>query len=157
LEGDVKRIFQTTFGVPTGNCFNAAVASILDLSEIPPIDPAQPNGDERWRGDWCDFFDRIRVRWSGVTWEPEFSNWEHHPKGLAIACVELRPGVLHAVVCLDGVPIHDVYPGSTFCALPDAEQRKFPILAWNSFSPLAEGEVNNREELGALPAGVRHG
>jgi hypothetical protein len=142
----MKRIFQTTFGVPTGNCFNAAVASVLELDSIPEIDPAlQP--DEAWRSAWCDFFDKIGVRWISVSWEPEYSNWRYHPPGLSIATVV----ILHAVVCLDGIPIHDVYPGSLFVALTDAMQRQLRIESWSYFGKLLEGELNDREALGCGP------
>lgn len=144
----MKRIFQTKFGVPTGNCFNAAVASILDLDYIPDIDPTLD--DVSWRVAWCDFFDAIGVRWTATSWEPEHSNWDYHPKGLSIGVFILGPGVRHAVVCYDGIPVHDVYPGSQFVALPTSEQKKYPIEAWTSLSVLGPTESNNRVELGAL-------
>jgi len=137
----MKPVFQTIFGYPTGNCFNAAVASILELDAIPDIDPQLPV--EEWERQWCRFFDTHGLKWESQTWEPEHNNWAIGFEGYRIAHVEIRPGVLHAIVCCDGKPVHDV--GGHFHQLPRLEQEKYRCLSWSWFEPLKNGERNSFE------------
>jgi hypothetical protein len=135
-----RPVFQTTFGYPTGNCFNAAVASVLSLDSIPEIDPAMD--EDEWVAAYCRFFDRLGVQWQSTTSEPEYSNWERFPHGIAIAHIEVAPGILHAVVCDNGKPVHDVMPGSPFLRLGPERQRNCRILSWTSFRQQCSGERN---------------
>jgi len=130
---------QTIFGYPTGNCFNAAVASILELDTIPDIDPTLPV--EEWEKQWCLFFDSKGLKWESRSVEPESNNWDIYFRGYSIAHVEVRPGVLHAIVCFNAVPIHDV--GGQFHTFPPEQQRKYRCLSWSWFDPLKEGETNS--------------
>lgn len=127
----MKPVFQTTFGVPTGNCFNAAVASILELDEIPAIDPTGAD-EEAWRKDWTRFFTERGYTWDAITYDEK--NWGTFPKGYSIANVELAPGVLHAIVMLDGEPVHDPMPGGPFLKLTSQQQRTYSILAYTRIS-----------------------
>ncbi|HEV7674381.1 MAG TPA: hypothetical protein VGQ12_07615 [Candidatus Angelobacter sp.] len=126
----MKNVFQTTFGVPTGNCFGACVASVLELEEIPDIDPAIPD-EEEWRQRWHKFFASIGYEWTCTTYDEQ--NWGPWPKGYSVAHVLLAPGILHALVMHDGVPIHDPLPGSPFLKLPPTEQRKHTIEGYSRF------------------------
>jgi|SRR6185369_950509 len=135
----MKKIVQTIFGYPSGNCFNAAVASVLELDFIPDINPALPA--EQWESEWCLFFDGLNLKWESRTVEPEGNNWDIYFRGYSIAHVEVRPGILHAIVCLNAVPVHDV--GGCFQMLPIDEQRKYRCLSWSWFDKLKEGERNS--------------
>ena len=127
----MKPVFQTTFGVPTGNCFGACVASILELQDIPcPVDPAHPDEDV-WYEEWRKWFAAKGYEWSCVTYDKE--NWGPWPKGYSVAHVLLRPGVLHAIVMLDGVPVHDPLPGSPFLQLSPEQQRQHTIEGYSRF------------------------
>jgi hypothetical protein len=130
----MKHVEQTTFGVPTGNCFAAAVASILELDFIPDIDPSIQDEAE-WRRQWTEFFSSIGYEWDAITWD---DNWNYSPKGFSIASVQLAPGVLHAIVCQDGVPVHDPLPGMPFLKLTSDEQRKYEIVAFTRMRPLTD-------------------
>ncbi|MFL6310579.1 MAG: hypothetical protein ACJ71W_00610 [Terriglobales bacterium] len=127
----MKPVFQTTFGVPHGNCFAAAVASILELDHIPDIDPSLPDEDE-WRARWTTWFESRGYAWDAITWD---ENWKYSPRGYSIANVELRPGVMHAIVSHDGKPVHDPLPGQPFLKLSPDEQRKYQITAYTRIYP----------------------
>jgi len=60
----MRPVEQTTFGVPTGNCFGACVASLLELDEIPcPVDPAHPDEDF-WYEEWRKWFAAQGLEWT---------------------------------------------------------------------------------------------
>lgn len=96
-----------------GNCFNACVASILEmpLRDVAQIHPATAKD---WVGEWDDWFAARGLE--NVTHRPN-----DPPKGYSIACgqssriypaghrKEGRP-IQHACVAFDGVVVHDPYP-----------------------------------------------
>lgn len=136
----MQPVFQTTFGVPQGNCFGACVASVLELADIPcPVDPAISDEDE-WYERWREYFTSLGYEWTCTTYDEE--NWGPWPKGYSIAHVLLAPGIRHAIVMLDGVPVHDPMPGSPFLKLPSEEQRKFTI---EGYTRLRAGARRSKE------------
>lgn len=135
------KIKQTVFGYPTGNCFNTAIACIFELDKIPTIDPALPN--DEWIRQWCLFFDNLGMKWESRTLEPEKNNWDAEFIGYSIAHVEIIPGILHAIVCCDGLPVWDV--GGNFHTLCKEDQRRYRIISWSWFTELKEGEKNSFE------------
>lgn len=144
----MKPVFQTTFGYPTGNCFNAAVASVLELDKLPDIDPTLP--DDQWAEGWCRFLDEEGLKWESRSCEPELNNWDmpFNPDvaGHVIAHVEVLPGILHAVVCAvllgRAVPVHDVGGTPGFEALPHEKQRRYRCVSYSWFVPLEAGQRN---------------
>lgn len=144
----MRPVFQDKFGYPTGNCFNAAVASVLELDAIPDIDPTLPAGE--WREAWGNFFTARRLKWESVTVEPEASNWDWWPDDVfAIANVAVAPGIGHSVVFHNGWAVHDVAPGSPFLSLSRQQQREYRILSWAWFAPLPEGHTACQHWAGA--------
>lgn len=129
----MKPVFQTTFGVPQGNCFGASVASVLELDEIPcPVDPAHPD-EGFWYEEWLKWFSGNGYQWKCTTYDE--ANWGPWPKGYSIAHVLLAPGIRHAIVMLDGIPVHDPAPGSPFLKLRPEQQRKFTIEGYTRLDP----------------------
>lgn len=100
----MKKVYQTKFGCPNGNCLPACLASIFDLD-----------------------LEKIPV-WSGSNWWNEFTEWcvENlglqpinidvkncfiQPKGYYIINGESKNGnYWHSVVAKNGKVIHDPHP-----------------------------------------------
>jgi hypothetical protein len=143
----MKPVFQTKFGYPTGNCFAAAVASVLELESIPDVDPTLP--ESAWIDAWAMWFTAKGLRWLSFSYEPDYSNWGVLVPGYSIANVEVHPGIGHSVVFFDGEPVHDVAPGSPFLALHPLAQREYRILAFSQFEALPDGETSNSHWAGA--------
>lgn len=162
----MKRVQQTILGIGTGDCFNAAVASILELSELPPVDPRLDPAE--WRAQWCAWFDGFGVKWecadtSDGSWKscpaPAAIPWlESAPaggddrargkrlralvSGWSIAHVAVARGGSHAVVCWNGAAHHDPMPGAPFMAMPILARYATRVVCWSWFRPLAPGERN---------------
>lgn len=110
---------QTLFGAPRGDCFRAALASLLDLplASVPNFVEAAYWWQEleAWLG--ARGYDPMRLPWpppTGVTWQPG---------GYYLASGESpRDHALrHAVVYLDGRLAHDPHPdGTGLAGEPDA-------------------------------------
>lgn len=101
----MKPVDQTTYGKNKGNCYSAAVASILELplAAVPYF-----MGPEDW---WTPF-----VEWCvTVGWYPVYLPIKNLPPGCpAPAGYSIMSGrvartteCLHSVVALDGVCVHD--------------------------------------------------
>lgn len=115
-------VFQTKF-YPEGNCLDACIASIL---EIPLEDCPNYHGD-RWTRVYSEFLYNKGFRYV-IDRKPNNED-EEPPQGYQIAVIQSPRGDwLHAVVALDGVIIHDPYPGADSS---DAE-----ILAWDLLVPI---------------------
>jgi hypothetical protein len=104
---------QTRFGSAEGNCFSACVASIL---EIPLEDVPQFMVGDWWANftAWCEPRGIIPKYWPARGWcdlDP-VRVFLGVPTGYAIMSGESprHPGVLHAVVALDGAIAHDPHP-----------------------------------------------
>ncbi len=100
----MKPVSQTKFGRPDGNCFQASVASIL---EIPIESVPDPGHDDLW-------FDRFR-RWciSTHALEPFMLDVNHSvtPSGFHLIGGASRTGGLyHCVVGFAGEMVHDPHP-----------------------------------------------
>jgi hypothetical protein len=98
----VRPVDQTAYGFHDGNCFNACVASILEVSlaDVP--------------------------RFSGTRWFAQFSRWladrqmaatftKHGVRVLPGYSIAGGPssrfaGRMHACVALDGIVVHDPHP-----------------------------------------------
>lgn len=123
----MKRIDQTTFGYPEGNCFMACIASILEvpLEKLPNLYEETCSWDkesEQWiHGDWWSVTLKA-VRNHG--WELIFvARGDVAPQGYAIAggdspreeaMTEDGENAGHAVVYLDGIDlVHDPHPDRT--------------------------------------------
>jgi len=81
---------------PEGNCFEACVASILDL----PLESVSDFGRD---DDWYLFL----LEWLDDR-DLDGKTHKNQPPGLAIGVQKIQPtGATHAVVYQDGVMIHD--------------------------------------------------
>jgi hypothetical protein len=104
---------QTKFGVPFGNCFEACVASIIEL----PLEQCTifPQG--------VDFKSETDIR-TGKHWWPITTEWllekdvfpvfvmaselrGRSPRGYSIMSGKAERGFQHSVVALDGIMVHD--------------------------------------------------
>lgn len=91
-----------------GNCFQAAVASIMDLT-LEQVPNFIEFSDDEWWDKFCDF-----IRLNGYEYE---THWEP-PAGYSIGSgISPRATkdhkITHAVICLDGVMVFDVHPDRT--------------------------------------------
>jgi hypothetical protein len=141
----VKPVFQTRANFVDGNCFAAAVASILELDEIPGIDPRPLGASEeeldKWREEWGAWFAARGLRWYAYSWHCPQCNWKNAESEqlteYAIASVTVNgDGGGHAIVFHRGVPVHDPLPGSPFLKLSPEEQRSYPITAFTCILPV---------------------
>ena len=99
----MKPIDQDKVGLD-GNCFNACLASILELSlpEVP---------DYRDKGKWLLQYNDWLLNY-GLTLIPlTYGSWV--PKGYSILGGRSARGLDHAVVAWNGKMIHDPHPDKT--------------------------------------------
>jgi hypothetical protein len=104
------RVRQTVRG-EYGNCFGSCVASIFEVSvsEMPDYLAGDPNNPD-WLNVWRDW---LAERGLGVLHRPYCCDECQKPPGYSILSVTCQhnDGTTHAVVCLDGVVVHDPLPG----------------------------------------------
>lgn len=101
----MKRVKQTTFGKPDGNCFEACVASILELSldEVPRYT----------EDDWLERINRW-LRWQYslqlIITQSDIIGFGMSPETYVIANGPNRRGVGHSVVFRGDKMVHDPNP-----------------------------------------------
>lgn len=104
----MKPVFQTIFTPPMGNCQQAAVASVLEL----PLE-AVPNFAEAgnaWLDKYQEFLHGLGLGLMSVQYSPNI--FEFCKVGWHIMVVNSPRGkYAHALVALEGQPVHDPYPG----------------------------------------------
>ena len=99
----MKPIDQTRFGEPEGNCWAACVASILEV----PIETFtfETPLDHNWSRPWHEWLagHGLAMLWfvvgQGVP-----------PPGYSILSGKSPRGIMHSVVALNGVVVHDPHP-----------------------------------------------
>jgi len=106
----MKPVDQTRFGKPDGNCFIAAMASILEvnLADIPDVycdEDRWPDCAERLL-EWLDKHD-LDFMYLDIKDFPKDFYW---PKGYHLMGGPGPRGPGHMVVGLDGVMVHDPHP-----------------------------------------------
>lgn len=100
----MKPVYQTDLSKETGNCLQAAVASLLELKleEVPHFILF----DDEW---WCIFQEFFAARNINAIWLPDIQplgSWH-----IASVRSPRLPGETHAVVCdPDGNVVHDPHP-----------------------------------------------
>lgn len=111
----MKPVYQTQFGDPDGNCFNACVASIIEceLSDLPDLCKVEASG-QNWL---IGLNDALRPMGYGVSSTPapeESPATFYIPKGCHfIASGDGARGIRHSVVYqqkddgVDAVMVHD--------------------------------------------------
>ncbi len=109
-------VYQTRFGggdtppAEQGNCWQAAVASVLDL----PLDDAFDQTKHDWRDPvpWYDAWLKWLARYSLATVYVQGMGKVTTPYGYHLADVDsvTIPGGLHIVVVKDGEVVHDPNP-----------------------------------------------
>ena len=101
-------IYQTIFTVPGGNCLQAAIASVMDLSleSVPHFANIENNDWWIQCQDWCRQFGvyPIYIPIEGVP-DPSIL------KGYHLITGETFQGHSHVVVAHDGIFSHDPIPG----------------------------------------------
>jgi sRNA-binding carbon storage regulator CsrA len=143
----MRPVFQSRPG-PDGDCYAACVASIL---EIEPADVPDLIGD-RWASVLRDWLDgrRLRVDFRPGDGRP-LGDQSDPPRGHAIVGQRVLDGSVHAVVCRDGLIVHDPSPR------PFGHLR-WPVVLWTLISErktmIPEGELVARA---AAPSQAREG
>ena len=101
----MKKVFQTKFGKPDGNCFAACLASILELpiEEIP--DYKQPEG--RWFRNYRKWIKQYGLDLLIIE---DISHEDFIPDVCCIVSGTSPRGLMHAVVYQGTEMIHDPHP-----------------------------------------------
>lgn len=100
----MKPIDQTIFGAPLGNCVQACIASIFELSlEDVPNFMERPNGE--WLDSLYDFLEKYDL-------EPLFleANDSFVPRGYYIIQGDTPRGIGHSCIGFAGKLVHDPHP-----------------------------------------------
>jgi hypothetical protein len=100
---NVKPIYQTEFGEGKGNCFQAALASLLEveLDDIPNFAKYNPTGQF-----WPKFWEWMQENKLGIL------TTQVKPNGYSLMRVKSpRLSSHHEMVAFNGDPVHDPYPG----------------------------------------------
>lgn len=120
----MKPVQQTQFGKPLGNCWQAAIAAILevDLEDVPaPV--------KSWPQTWDAVIDWLNAR--GLSIFSASVDLDHAdfrwPSGVYIVLGDAVRGLRHAVVYRDGELAHDPYPGGTGLTKPKEIELIHPI------------------------------
>ena len=110
-------VTQTTSGAE-GNCFEACLASILELTiaDVPRL--------HCWKEvtDWLDSKGYTKVHLQAIN---ETIGMLRGPTGYSIAAVLTPGGQVHSVVCCNGRLVHDP-------ALKPVADEYSPVLLWTS-------------------------
>lgn len=94
--------------VQKGNCFQAAVASLMDL-EIDQVPNFIEYSDYEWFEKFCHF-----IKSKGYQYEVHYSPPDDYSIGSGISPRATKDHkVTHAVICLDGEMVFDVHPDRT--------------------------------------------
>ena len=103
----MKKVYQTKFGKPEGNCFSACLASILeiDISIVPNFQ--EPRGEwYKLYKKWLNQYNLDLVALNN--WEGESK--EFAPQVYAIVGGKSSRGLAHSVVYFGLEMIHDPHP-----------------------------------------------
>ena len=102
----MKKVYQTIFGEPLGNCFNACLASILEISieEVPCFH--EPRGV--WYQEYKKWLRQYELDLIAVVnWD---ENKDNHPLVYAIVSGTSPRGFAHATVYFGLEMVHDPHP-----------------------------------------------
>lgn len=112
----MRAVEQTQVGGDVGNCFEAAIASILELP-IDVLPAAEPGNDS---DAWVAYVDELRdwlgergLDLFGIDLSPavRLRDFDVAPRGFWIAGIPTpAAGWNHALVCLGKTVVHDPYP-----------------------------------------------
>ena len=123
------KVFQTIFDFKNGNCFQACVASVLEL----PLEDV-PNFCAEDQDEWLrNYNEWLRPRGLGVihviTDACSDSNIiiSEFTAGYHIAGVEPTKGEKHAVVIHNGIIVHDPHPRQNAFKLPIIDIQLFTV------------------------------
>lgn len=137
---EVKRVMQTRFGRPHGNCFAACVASILEL----PLDAvdfvvASDNAAEWFSAAHLALakVGAFRFTFAGPKENPAAGAWNPPADFACIATVLNPQGELHCVIFENGKVAHDPNPSQACVALTLDD-----VLGWNILVPINSAAWN---------------
>lgn len=138
----MKKIDQTKFGAPDGNCFAACVASILGL-EIEDVPEFQWGEDGKVDEDgwWLRFEKWLRERGWSVMMFPINENTDPLPwipAGIPLLTGGKSPrgNFLHSIVYMSGKVFHDPHPSRAgfVNGVTQDVAAFFPLEPWNLFN-----------------------
>ncbi len=116
----MKKVYQTKTGINEdtgemhGNCYAACMASIFELSldEVPDIDPNLEWSE--WLAEWNQWLGQRGLYTISMCADDYVMRRHGWPKGWSIGTVpSTRGDWTHAVVCFDGMIVHDPHPSET--------------------------------------------
>lgn len=108
-EAEVIPVYQTIMGPRVGNCWQACIASILEIpiDAVPNIQQQDEETDSEWYSRWQAWFAPLNL--TLVSWGHD-KRWL--PRGYSIlGCKPPGCDWYHAVVCLDGKVVWNPTPG----------------------------------------------
>jgi|LDZU01.1.fsa_nt_gi hypothetical protein len=105
----MKPVFQTIYGYPDGNCFQAAAASIFEMS----LDEV-PHFWKQYKNRWWDYYVEFcmeRGLYPLNLPAKNINNPSDFFHGYHLITVKVESGLSHSVVGLDGIMVYDPHPG----------------------------------------------
>lgn len=107
----MKPVYQTIFTPPHGNCFQASVASLLEL-ELDDVPNFMLAEGDLWIKEFRKFLEDCGLFAVDVSpFAPESETLSRIDCEHLIAAKSPRGDYLHSMVGKNGVPIHDPFPG----------------------------------------------
>lgn len=120
----MRPVHQRILGPPDGDCFAACVASILELplERVPNFHSLR---DLPWLNRWRGWLAPANL---GIVWHSSDSD---RPPGYAIQSVPSPrfAGHGHAIVCWNGRPVHDPWPGGNPAAFQDGPYNWWYVIS----------------------------
>lgn len=127
-------VHQTRFGADA-NCHAACIASIFEVSleDVPQPHVGDLDSIQSWHGYLerlqRDFLDQRGVCALSFGVHTTDTGEEIKPRGYSILSLHLQSTQQgHALVCLDGVPVHDPFPTTTQIEVTPLDWTLFALL-----------------------------
>jgi hypothetical protein len=108
----MKKVYQTIFGVPNGNCFQACIASILEC-ELKDLPNFMEDGPDSFGGNLKEWESVMPFKLFDVRFDNEESRDFSIKDLVLIATIDKMYGDdrAHSVIMKNGKIIHDPMPG----------------------------------------------
>jgi hypothetical protein len=106
----MKKVYQTIFGEPNGNCFQACIASMLEC-ELKDLPNFMEDGPDSFGGNLKEWENAMPFKLFDVRFEDKESRDFSIKDLLLIATIEnMYTAKAHAVIMKNGEIIHDPMP-----------------------------------------------
>ena len=103
----MKKVYQTRFGESKGNCFQAAIASILDLQleQVPDFCNLYPQKDDTWYRKYIEWLKERGL--SSISISEDDLGKPIYKGCFLLVSGKNNDGVSHTVIYRDGICVHN--------------------------------------------------